>query len=183
MILTNAIEKLQNKNKKTRLQKINNKNKSSRKRKKINEDSNDKMEISKYNEMGLLYFDQNNYKESIYFLEKALQLTISMNGEIHEQTINIYNNLCIVFEETCQYDKALDIYLRCTNNINEKYGEKHAENFKLLCKLGKLMILKNEFEKAEIYLKESFRLVNNLFGDQSIQSASIKNELGLNNKE
>ena len=41
------------------------------------------------------------------------------------------------------------------------------------------MILKNEFEKAEIYLKESFRLVNNLFGDQSIQSASIKNELGL----
>ena len=84
-----------------------------------------------------------------------------MNGEIHEQTINIYNNLCIVFEETCQYDKALDIYLRCTNNINEKYGEKHAENFKLLYKLGKLMILKNEFEKAEIYLKESFRLVNN----------------------
>lgn len=68
--------------------------------------------------MGILYFCAQLYKE-------ALDIVLSLVGELHVMAIRLYFNTAINLEAQEDFGKAFDYFLKAYQVCEELYGESH----------------------------------------------------------
>ncbi|XP_028927230.1 nephrocystin-3 [Ornithorhynchus anatinus] len=100
------------------------------------------------NELGVLYYLQNNLETADLFLKRSLEMRERVLGQDHPDCAQSLNNLAALYNEKKQYDKAEELYERALDIRRRALAPDHpslAYTVKHLAVLYKRM---GKFEKA-----------------------------------
>ena len=120
-----------------------------------------------YGYFGHFFFNSNNVKKSIFYLQESLRL-IEKSGNI-DKIPGRYTNLGYIYESKGEFDKAETLYqqgLNFAKNVNYESSLKLS-----YAAIGRLNSARNNYEKAIMYLEESLKLFKD--GDVRMDKIAI----------
>lgn len=85
-------------------------------------------EAQAYNDLGIIYFDKENYDSALTLYNKSLQIRKQLNDE--HGLAKLYNKIGIVYEEKGLLEQALDQQLKALS-IFEKYNDDKGSSYSL----------------------------------------------------
>jgi len=97
------------------------------------------------NHIGEVYRSQKDYEKSIYYFEKAAQISDAQNCIYKPNLGSYYRNLGDVCKENQQLEKALDAYRKALDADIQAFGQDHGTIKILTLEISR--ILKNQEEK------------------------------------
>jgi serine phosphatase RsbU (regulator of sigma subunit)/tetratricopeptide (TPR) repeat protein len=100
--------------------------------------------ISTYQQLGYIYYNQNNFSEAELYFNKSLRIAV-LNDEYNGQALAL-NRLGNVSQLNTNYLKALDYYLKALE-INERVGNK-AEIARTLVNLANVYSVIGQYQRS-----------------------------------
>lgn len=150
------------------------------------EDNKEQQLISQ--EIGIQFFNKDDYSNSEFYLNKSIELEKKINkkGRAHLIKGRLYSYLCNVWIEKKQYEKAL-IHYKKELSILKKSKENEEYNFALVYNnIGHVFsdlydknLSKNHFVNAEKNYEKSLTMRYKIFGKYHPSTGIVYNNLGL----
>ena len=150
------------------------------------EDNKEQQLISQ--EIGIQFFNKDDYSNSEFYLNKSIELEKKINkkGRAHLKKGRLYSYLCNVWIEKKQYEKAL-IHYKKELSILKKSKENEEYNFALVYNnIGHVFsdlydknLSKNHFVNAEKNYEKSLTMRYKIFGKYHPSTGIVYNNLGL----
>ena len=116
-----------------------------------------------------MLFSQSRYAEALSYLTRAYDISLKINGEEHEQTVILLNDMGTVNCMVKEYDQAIQ-YLSKAIEIGKKLPDM-LDLGSIHVNLGNTLILKGLYEEAEKCCNEGMRLAKSREHDESIVEA------------
>ncbi|HML05016.1 MAG TPA: tetratricopeptide repeat protein [Methanobacterium sp.] len=105
-------------------------------------------------DMGLLYYDEEKYDESIYYLKKAVKIYSSLfeiesEAFVHDLIGDVYLSQRKIDEAIVKYEKALNLYSNAKSSMKDEILEKikEVEDIKQAIELADEAKINEEIEK------------------------------------
>ena len=150
------------------------------------EDNKEQQLISQ--EIGIQFFNKDDYSNSEFYLNKSIELEKKINkkGRAHLIKGRLYSYLCNVWIEKKQFEKAL-IHYKKELSILKKSKENEEYNFALVYNnIGYVFsdlydknLSKNHFVNAEKNYEKSLTMRYKIFGKYHPSTGIVYNNLGL----
>lgn len=150
------------------------------------EDNKEQQLISQ--EIGIQFFNKDDYSNSEFYLNKSIELEKKINkkGRAHLIKGRLYSYLCNVWIEKKQFEKAL-IHYKKELSILKKSKENEEYNFALVYNnIGHVFsdlydknLSKNHFVNAEKNYEKSLTMRYKIFGKYHPSTGIVYNNLGL----
>jgi len=99
-----------------------------------------------YNNIGLVYLDQKEYKKSLEYFKKSLALATDL--KMYDFTVDIYSNLTIYYKEIADYKNAYFFYDKYNTVYDSLIGEKKNKMIRQI--QAKYQLAKNNRELDEL---------------------------------
>lgn len=139
-------------------------------------------------EIGIQFFNKDDYSNSEFYLNKSIELEKKINkkGRAHLIKGRLYSYLCNVWIEKKQFEKAL-IHYKKELSILKKSKENEEYNFALVyINIGHVFsdlydknLSKNHFVNAEKNYEKSLTMRYKIFGKYHPSTGIVYNNLGL----
>ena len=101
-----------------------------------------------FSNLGDVYRDLGEYKKTIDYYLKSLEVRKIIYGESHSETATSYNKLALVYESSGAYQKALEENLKALEIRKSIYGEIHPETATSYHHIAATYQKLEDFEKA-----------------------------------
>ena len=86
--------------------------------------------------MGVLCYDQNELDKAKDLYEKALTISLDINGDNNPTSGIIFNNLGNIFKDKLDFNNALEYYKKAHTIFLKSFGEEHSNTKFLQQKLN-----------------------------------------------
>lgn len=123
------------------------------------------------NLVGIAYFYGSIYEEALNCFFEADYLVSTIDDD--SLKTSILNNIGEVYKESEIYDKAIEYYIRASNNVNEEHSVNQAV---ILTNIGEIYFHKKEFSKALKVYDKSYRILNNC--SDMVSLGELENKIG-----
>ena len=138
-----------------------------------------------YECLGGLHYTSNRVEEGILVLLEALEIASQIEEGAEDRIAHILTNLGVIYNETLQYDKCEDVYLKALE-IYRKLAKSYPVEYEsdlanTLSKLGSFYVKTKRYEEAEQMLYEALKIVNEsreTNHEYDVQVAGIFENLG-----
>ncbi len=129
------------------------------------------------NQMGFLYIDNKKYAQALFFYSKALGVYSNTAGENDATYLKYASDVSLVHHWLGEYDKAENLLLKILDKTKSLLGE-NLEYAATANSLAQIYVLNSEFQKGEFYYLKVKEIRKTLLGENTIEYASIINNLG-----
>jgi tetratricopeptide (TPR) repeat protein len=120
---------------------------------------------------GEIYYELENYKESIIYYNKSANLLVENNSSFEFDKGKVYEALGLVFKETKNFEKSLDALLKSLDFYSEK--EDFKKQLKLYTIIGELFLEGNRYRKAQEHFNHALNLATGIYGSTSREVREI----------
>ncbi|MFA8299963.1 MAG: tetratricopeptide repeat protein [Hyphomicrobiales bacterium] len=132
------------------------------------------------NNLGNIYFEQEEYNKSDSLFQQALTINLELDNK--EELFNNYNNLSCVYLKQKLFQKALDLALKASE-VAYQQGDKYSQAF-IYTNIGNIYIHLNEDLLAISYLKKAINIQQlNHYSLELIRTKNILSDAYINNGE
>ncbi len=132
-----------------------------------------------YNNIGLVYNDQDDHGKALEYFFKALAINEKVLGTAHPSTATSYNNIGLVYDNQGDYDKALEYYSKALAIYEEVFGTEHSFTATSYNNIGMVYHAQGNDPKALEYLNKAYQIVEKVLGVEHPNTASSYNNIGL----
>lgn len=129
-------------------------------------------------DVGIEYYENNDYENALLYFEKALNIYRNENGENHPTVASSYNNIGVVYEALTEYEKALFYYQKALLIKRIICGEEHKEVAKMYYLMASVFRKMEQYHKAIEYETKSLEILKKLFGENHIYIANSYKTIG-----
>ena len=130
------------------------------------------------NNLGIVYYELEQYKKAELFYKQALEISKKINGLEHSDTVIYFGNLGRLYHSFEQYKKAEPLYKQALE-ISKKIVDLEDLKGLLQYNLGQLYEQLGLYKKAEPLLKETLEISKKINGLEHLNTLSRLNSLGL----
>lgn len=134
-----------------------------------------------YNSLGSIHRRMGNYKESLKYHQKALEILLEKDQNLEEVLLNIataYNDLGSTYEKLGEHDIALENKLKSLR-IREKFSSNNPLDLaKSYNNVGNSFNQKKQYEKALFYEEKSLKIRQEILPAMHPDIAKTLNNLG-----
>ena len=131
-----------------------------------------------YNNIGVVYDNQNEYDKALAYHEKALVICEKVLGAAHPDTATTYNNIAMVYDNMGDYDKALAYYEKALRIYEKVSGEEHPNTATTYNNIGRVFYTLGEYNKALDYYKKDLVISEKVLGAAHPDTATTYNNIG-----
>uniref|UniRef100_A0A2C9LVP2 Nephrocystin-3 n=1 Tax=Biomphalaria glabrata TaxID=6526 RepID=A0A2C9LVP2_BIOGL len=127
------------------------------------------------NELGVLYYLQNNTDSAESFFKRSLEMRESLLGPDHLDVASSLNNLAALYNDSKMYDKAEPLYDRALM-IRKKHQSPDSSGVaSIINHLARLYKLQGKFDKAEPLYRQAIEIREKAFGPNhpSVATAQV----------
>ncbi|KAI8761259.1 nephrocystin-3, partial [Biomphalaria glabrata] len=127
------------------------------------------------NELGVLYYLQNNTDSAESFFKRSLEMRESLLGPDHLDVASSLNNLAALYNDSKMYDKAEPLYDRALM-IRKKHQSPDSPGVaSIINHLARLYKLQGKFDKAEPLYRQAIEIREKAFGPNhpSVATAQV----------
>ncbi|XP_032233897.2 nephrocystin-3 isoform X2 [Nematostella vectensis] len=117
------------------------------------------------NEIGVLYYLQNNHEASKSFFQRSLAMREEILGEDHPEVAQSLHNLAALYNDNKQYDKAEPLYKRALDIRLKAFSPEHSCVASTVKHLATLYRKQGKFDKAEPLYRQALEAREKIFGD------------------
>lgn len=114
-----------------------------------------------FNDIGVVYFHQGNYKMALEYYLKASNIN---NESIYSEELirNHWHNIGIVYSDLGEYDKALDYLFKVIDAEKEILDNNNNKSIaETLINIGTVFAHKNNYDKAFEYFQKAYETIGN----------------------
>lgn len=133
-----------------------------------------------YNNLGLIYEKQHQFKDAFDNLTKSLNLRKQLFGDKHEEVSTTYNSLGNFFSGQNDLGRAMFCLQEAHKILLDIYEDTHPKLSGLYNNIGEVfrkMGDKNSINKAKWYYLKSLSIIEN--GEIGLEAANVYNNLGI----
>ncbi|CAG5131837.1 unnamed protein product, partial [Candidula unifasciata] len=116
------------------------------------------------NELGVLYYLQNNTEAAESFFRRSLEMRESLLGTNHQDVASSLNNLAALYNDKKMYAKAEPLYDRALNIRLEHYSADSPGVANIINHLARLYKQQGKYEKAEPLYRQAVEIREKAFG-------------------
>lgn len=127
--------------------------------------------------LGLLYFDNEEYKRAENLLAQELSLSMELDGSKHSNVAISLVSLGEVYYAQGKYDDAGECYISAIEIREKVFGKDSEEVGKVLFLLALLMTDIGDFKQAADLYKREISILENHYGSSSVDLAPSLNNL------
>jgi len=131
-----------------------------------------------YNIMGLIYKDMASYELAQEYLEKSLNLTISLLGEQTNNAAHGYNNLGLVFALKQEYSKSLLNHKKALSLRKQLFGERHVQVGSSYNNIAIVYSELTQLDSALFMYKKAYELFSDVLGENHTYTITTINNVG-----
>ena len=107
-----------------------------------------------YNNLGIIFDKQGEYKKALRNYLKSLEIFIFLYGDNNSEVASSYNNIGHIYHKIGEGEKALEYSLKSLEMRKSIYGDNHPVLASSYNNLGQIYSFQGEYEKGlEYYLK------------------------------
>ena len=118
-----------------------------------------------YNEIGVIFYRQGNYKTALEWYQKAMQIREKLGVETR-YTAESYNNIGMVYSQQGDYTRALE-WLQKSFRIKEKILQGEFPEMAYTChNIGKIYFEQGNYSKAMEWLQKALNIELSLLGSE-----------------
>jgi len=130
------------------------------------------------NKVGLLFWHYGEYKAALELLEDALTMSEAMNGETHDSTATVYQNIANVLSDMGRYEMALETYEKVLQIQQGRLPEFHPRLADICTKIGNLHRITRNLDTAMDYHQRALTMHGKLHGNHNnLSSADSYNDM------
>ena len=131
-----------------------------------------------YNNIGLIYYSQGNYAQTLEYCNKALEIYLSVFGDSHPDVATSYNNIGGVYDSQGNYSKALEYYNKALEIYLSAFGDRHPNVATSYNNIGGVYNSQGNYSKALEYYNKALEIYLSVFGDGHPDVALSYNNIG-----
>ncbi len=132
-----------------------------------------------YNNLGSIYWQQDNYKKALEYDTKALKIRKEVLGEEHPDTAESYNNIGSVCHKQYKFDEALKYHQKALKIREEILGKEHPDTATSYSNIGEVYCEKGEYDEALEYHEKALKIREEFLGKEHAKTADSYNNIGL----
>ncbi|XP_064597908.1 LOW QUALITY PROTEIN: nephrocystin-3-like [Liolophura sinensis] len=118
------------------------------------------------NELGVLYYLQNNIDSAEAFFKRSLEIREVLLGEEHPDLAQSLNNLAALYNDRKQYDKAVPLYERALHIRNQYLSPDHPSVASIIKHLAMLYKKQGNLAEAIPLYRQAVEIREKCFGSQ-----------------
>ena len=130
-----------------------------------------------YNCLGSSLSHTENYDQALEYLDQALEIRLSIEGDLSLETALSYNNIGSIHSSLGHYSEALDCFRKALN-IRLKYGDETEAVAGSYHNIGSLMSKQGDYAKALEYLEKALSINKQFLGENHPHLSYLYNNLG-----
>lgn len=131
------------------------------------------------NELGVLYFLQNNHEAAKSFFQRSLEMRESLLGPDHPDVAQSLHNLAALYHDQKIYDKAEPLYLRAYQIRLKAFQPHHGSIPSTIKHLALLYKKQGKYAEAEPLYRHALEIQEVTFGKTHPSVASALNNLAV----
>ncbi|MEH0158593.1 tetratricopeptide repeat protein [Limibacter armeniacum] len=131
------------------------------------------------NNLGLLYFGLERYKEAEPLFESALEIVTLAPGKEHPYYIRTKNNLAMLYKSMGRYKEAETAFSETLELVKTVLGEEDKEYASTLNNLGLLYMTTGDYAKSEDMLVRALQLKDSIYGRETPEYGASLHNLGM----
>ena len=135
------------------------------------------------NELGVLYYLQNNVDTAESFFQRSLEMRESVLGNGHPDISQSLNNLAGLYMDRKQYDKAEPLYERALRIRQRHFSPDHPSVATIVKHLALLYKRMGKLDKAEPLYRQAIKIRERTFGHEHPSVATAKVNLAVLHSE
>ena len=146
---------------------------------KLDEENNDELKMNLLYQIGLIYRDLGDYKNSLHYFKELLTLQEEILDDRHPNLATSYNNISSIYKAMGELTKALEFQEKALNLTKEILGDKHhslATNYNNISTIYQDM---GELTKALEFQEKALNLREDILGDKHPDLAQSYNNISL----
>ncbi|BFZ22072.1 hypothetical protein BsWGS_25111 [Bradybaena similaris] len=116
------------------------------------------------NELGVLYYLQNNTDAAESFFKRSLEMRECLLGPDHQDVASSLNNLAALYNDKKMFTKAEPLYVRALNIRLEHYSADSPGMANIINHLARLYKQQGKYDKAEPLYKQAVEIREKAFG-------------------
>ncbi|KAK3582860.1 hypothetical protein CHS0354_012470 [Potamilus streckersoni] len=116
------------------------------------------------NELGVLYYLQNNFETAESLLKRSLEMREALLGPDHPDIAQSLNNLAALYNDRKQPEKAEPLYERALHIRLQSHNPDHPSVASIIKHLALLYRRQSKFDKAEPMYKQAVEIREKTFG-------------------
>ena len=131
-----------------------------------------------YNNIGLVYYNQGNYAQTLEYCNKALEIYLSVFGDSHPDVATSYNNIGLVYYSQGNYSKALEYYNKALEIYLSAFGDRHPSVATSYNNIAAVYFSQGNYAQALEYYNKALEIYLSVFGDRHPNVATNYNNIG-----
>lgn len=124
-----------------------------------------------------LSYAYSDWTDAERLLKRALKIREGSLGAQRHETLEIMNNLALLYKTMERYSEAESFYKRMLNIYEESLGPQHPYVAWCLTQIAGLYIEVENYTKAESFYKQALEILENSFGPDNPHTAQVYEEL------
>lgn len=132
-----------------------------------------------YNNIGVIYDDQDNYEQAMDHYNKALNIWKENHGENHPEVATSYNNIGNIYAKQGDYKQALDYYNKALSIREKLYGENHPDVAISYNSIGYIYEMQGNYKQAMVYYNKALNIKKKFYGENHPSVAVTYNNMGV----
>lgn len=117
------------------------------------------------------------YKKSIQWNQKALNIRKNLLGENHYMTAVSYNNLASAYQAAGEYERAKQLYQSALTIFQKELGPDHGTVASAYSNLAGVYDCQGEYDRALEYYQKALGIRLEIFGENHNETADIYNNI------
>lgn len=131
-----------------------------------------------YNEIGMIYRNQGDYKNALDYYTKALAVWESVFSPNHPDVATSYDNIGVVYYKQGDYEKALTYHNKALSIRKTIFEENNPDVATSYNNIGSVYESQGEYEKALEYYNKTLNIGKNVLEENHPNMASCYNNIG-----
>lgn len=127
---------------------------------------NDMYTANCYSFIGYSYLEKGEINAALPYCQKALKIFESSNGNI-SFAANVYHYIGTAYDNNEEYGKAISYYEKALAIRKTKEGKNEKEEAKLYRSIGRLYVVKTDFDEAWKNLEKALEIMERIGAQES----------------
>ncbi len=132
-----------------------------------------------YNDIGSIMRKLRNFKESKSYIQKSLDIGITLYGNVHQEIANRYNNLGLTYQYSGNNIKALSYFRKAFAVYKKIFGKHDRSVAAIMSNVGLSYIDLGEYEAAIDFFTAAINLFLSILPKEDLQLAIVYSNLGM----
>jgi tetratricopeptide (TPR) repeat protein len=131
-----------------------------------------------YNNIGLVYYNQEDYAKALEYYQEALDIQEKVLGKEHPHTATSYNNIGVVYANQEDYVKALEYFQKSLVVREKVLGKEHPDTAQSYNNIGLVYDHQGNYARALEYFQKSLVILEKVLGENHPDTAASYNNIG-----